>query len=432
MPTWLHDEDTLRSLADESGPVGSWARLQRLGRGLPTALPTSRHTVAPMLALLPDGLDAWMRDALGPEHLWSVDMATELGLAPATPGAWTPALEALLGGENGRHAANALVRLGAFTRTHLRTVLAADRDDEVLVAWVLASTPPDALDETARQIAEGLRIDMEDGSPRLLRALDLLTPGHPATWVDDPEEAVAMGAALAGVTADAPSVRGSTRRKTSALAEILSEGRRSPTAALLRALARLEKAPALHPAALCALAWEAYFEPSGDPVVDVVERGARGPAALRAARMAVRAGADAPMAPEEVGQKALILEKLRESPALAGPLLPEPPLGSADGVLRTAIALRCPDAVPALLDRAETRYIGIPLASFAPTEEVLTRLLALPVPADPTLRFELAGALVHSGDRAALPNVKALLGHLEPGDVSEIQALARSIFNEDL
>jgi hypothetical protein len=229
-----------------------------------------------------------------------------------------------------------------------------------------------------------------------------------------------------------PTARGSVRTRGATLARSLSSGRSTPAAALARALAELPKAPPLHPAVLCALAWEAHFEPSGDALVDVVERGLREPHAIRAARLAVRGGAAAPEAPVEIAERALVLESLRATPERASELLEAPLTGSSDSLLRTAVALLCPDAVPGLLDRAETRPLGIPLASFTPTEEVLTRLLALPVPADPDLRFDLAGALVHTGDRAALPNVRALLGHLQPPEVSEIQELARSIFNQDL
>ncbi|MEZ4323312.1 MAG: hypothetical protein R3F61_37960 [Myxococcota bacterium] len=433
MPTWLHDLDTLRSLAEESGPIADWARLQRLGRHVDTALPTGLHFLAPMLALLPDGLDAWVTGGgLGADTLWMLEVATELGAAPAVPGAWTPTLEAFLGGPNGRHAANTLVRLGAFTRAHLRMVLAADRDDDVLVAWVLASTPVGELDATARAIAEGLRDDLEQGAPRVLRALELITPGHPSEFQEDPEHTVEMGAELAGREYTAPVVKGSVRTRSATLATQLSQGRTTPTTALVQALAALQRAPAVHPAALCALSWEAHYTPSGDPLIDVMERSSRAPADIRAARMAVRAGAEPPAAVADIAHRAVQLEHLARNPALAGELLQLPWLDTTDSFLRAAIALVHPDCVPPLLDQAETRPLGIPLASFAPTEEVLTRLLSLPVPADPDLRYDLGGALVSSGDPAALPHLRALLGHLEPAQVSELKGLALSIFNQEL
>jgi len=430
MATWIHDLDTLQSLAEELGPVGHWARLQRLGRGAPTPLPCSERTAAATLALLPDGLDGWVAEAPG-EALWLLETALHHGAAPSTPGAWTASLEPHLAGPHGRYAANILVRLGCFTRAHLRTVLQHDRDDFKLLAWVLASTPPEQLDAVATEVAEGLRDDIEQGCPRILQALQMLTPGHPALGTRNPDDAVKLGAMLADAECRFRPSSGSARSRTNRLLLAVCEGLTTPSAALGRALARLRKSPALDSTVLAALSWEKHYEPA-DPYTNVTQRSSRSPAEIRTARLAVRAGSPVALPADEPALVGLLIERSTEHPDEVARLLSGPPATPQQAAAHTGLILLHPDRTPPMLIQPETRDYGIFMAILTPTVEVLRLLLTLPIPAKPEVRSNLARALVSTGDRAALPNIRAIIGHLEPDEVSEIRELARSIFNQEL
>ncbi len=449
---WLHDADTLASLSEEDGFVGDWARFQRLARGLDAPLPRAAPWVAPAVALLPDGLDSLIDTLASGDELGQVYEMLACGVAPSRPEAWEDGLRARLdASEQGRWAATILTVLGRLTREDLKTVLRHDRVDDLLAGWLLASTPESELPATAAEIAPAMARDLANGGARLVFTLQLLTPGHPMIGTDDPVEAARIGARLAGqeheVVIPARLGRGSRASRSRNLALWLTEGRSTPAAHLVRALAELKDAPAIPGSVLIAMAWERAFHElpaeAADPLLDVRDRFLRAPIAVREARLAARSLAGAPDSTPTVPVDeaddstlaSLALEDLPEDVDAIQALLTGP-VDDEDVVamlrVRLAIASRRPNAIPGLLENPETRRQGIVYARAAPTLPVLERLLTLPIPADPNERYALSVSLVSTGDPAALPNLRAIAAHLERDDLKDIAAFVRSVHNQDL
>jgi hypothetical protein len=439
MATWLHEPEPLSTLADETGPVAHWARLQRLARGLPAAFPTDWITAGPALALRAPGLDAALHhfedDALGP----LARAVLHLGVSPNDANAWRSALESRLDGPNAAHAADVLLCIGQLRRADLPRLIRAARASPTLPAWVLATTPPDQLHATAAELAEGLRDDLASGGNATLASLLLLNGGHLGPSPDDAIDAASRGVGLAeggpgragaiGVTVP----KGSTRARTAAVVEGLADGLAGPVAAWVRAIARLRKGPPVPAPAVQILAWTARFRSSGDPWDDV-RRGLRGHAAVAAARDVISAGAELPERVHTPTDAALCAEALKgDRRQLAAELLRDAdPFEDGTDLARFAAASVCPDIAVTLLDDGSRRDQGIAMAALAPTEEVLERLLRAHVPAHPSDRRNLAWALARTGVPAALPVLRALRGHLEPRVVSEVNAQVRSILGQEL
>jgi hypothetical protein len=81
-----------------------------------------------------------------------------------------------------------------------------------------------------------------------------------------------------------------------------------------------------------------------------------------------------------------------------------------------SVALACvgaasvPDQVPVLLQSPDPkdRVLGVVVAEWVPTAEVLAALLAMPVPARPDVRKQYAWALAAMADAAVIPHLEAL------------------------
>lgn len=428
MMTWLHDLDTLRSLSDESGPIAHWARLQRLARGDRGPPPLDEATVGAGLALAPDQAHTVLREHT-PEVGWVVHHALrQLGIAPDAPDLWTEVLVPHLSSPAGAAAASTLTVLGVLDRSHLVTVLKHDRDDTVLPAWVLATTPDTALEETATGIAEDLRHDLAQSCSVLLQTISLLTPGHPEGAPTDPVAAAEHGAKLAGATLQISVAPGSARTQGFALLAALSGHIDGPLGALLAALGALKRAPAVHPAIVAAASWAAHYQPSGDPLVDVMQRSSRRPKDVHAAREAIKS------APEHVDNNldAALCMPFLDDPDVARRVLAAEALEVGVFWVREAAAARHPDQIVAMLTDPERRAEALTLAAYCPTEVMLDTLLGLGVPAVTEARAYFAEALLRMGVPVVIPTVRALLPHLDTSDVSEMRALAVALFNQEL
>lgn len=108
--------------------------------------------------------------------------------------------------------------------------------------------------------------------------------------------------------------------------------------------------------------------------------------------------------------------------------------GDRNSDIRT-VAIACvaashiPDVVPELLKSSyeSQRTIGLVVAEWVPTAEVLEALLAMPVPALPKLKLQYARSLAAMGDAATLPHLQALRAADENGELSEPIGLAEAL-----
>lgn len=458
MATPLHDVDALVSLA--RGPAGaaqSWAasRLAVLAPAEFREFPTGEDTFDEVFAAAPPALIPALIAALpetGPCPVGLAASAAALGAYGGFPEERSELVAALRGAmrHDGSEAdlwlAYGLCSLGDPTAEDLEAAGRVQGPDRLwlLPALVLRMAErSDRLEEAAAEVARAVL--SQSAEPHVLPAI-LAVLGAPTgpdlSDVKDPVEAAKRGAEAAGGKAPyLPARKGSRGRHLQSLVLSLLDGVPGAPAALLRALYRdrAEERFGLWPIAVAA--WLRTYEP-GDPVQDVLHKtGGADPERLSAARRAV--GPD---------HRDEILETLREQGGsavgvLAMPLVagdPELAIAVCDllqgetgkdvrvDALACASAWHCADHVPDLLRERTTRDLGLLLAEWTPTEEVLAALLELPVPADRAPRVQYAWCLASMGDAAAVPLLAELLETDESDDLAGPRARAEAILHQPI
>jgi hypothetical protein len=342
--------------------------------------------------------------------------------------------------------AHAMASLGGADAGVLR---AADRVEGPDRIWLLPSIvlatadKAGALPEAAREVAAALMAAREPGVLyAVLSALGIPT-GPDVSRTEKVKTAATLGAAAAA--AEPPRLRsrkGSRKRRIQGAVQELLEGVEGPAAALLRALheERGDARWGLMPVAVAA--WLAAFT-EADPIGDVLLRqGGADPDRLSRARASTTAEhrpaiVTALAQGGDTAAGVIAMPLVNEGdPELAGAVV-DLLLGSAGADVRTdalasAAAWHCADRVPELIGDRATRDLGLLMAEWTPTEEVLRALLELPVPADRDPRIQYAQSLAAMGDPATIPVLAALLAVDESDDLDWARALAESILHRPI
>jgi len=459
MSTPLHSTDELVALAEGApGPARDWAsaRLALLAPDRYSTFPIGESVPDVVVAAGPPGLVPSVIEVLETgEPPPSISAATSMlgtyGTLPEHTDALVNALHLGLrgdGSESDLWLVHTLAQLGRATKHELSFAARYDGPLRPLLlpAIVLrVSEQSGDLDLVAPAIAAEVRRQSE-ADPALLTAV-LSALGSPSGSaelpVKDPYEAAQAGATVAGkVLPDIAVPRGSRRRRTQRWVVELLDGVPGASAALLRESFRSDPHPAWGASFVAVAAWLRSFTP-GDPIDDVLARfGGADPAIVTAARRAV--------GPEH---RNALLEQLRRraDPALGIVALPLLAHGDeelaatmvglivdhrvldirAEAVASVA-AWHCADRIPALLHDKMSRDLGLLVAEWVPTEEVLVALLEMPIPADPDARTQHARCLAAMGDQATLPILDVIARADEGGTLGGVRALVAELLQTTL
>jgi hypothetical protein len=422
MATWLHDPETLDSLAD--GPAGvarDWANL-RLALRAPERmrhLPTRPWDVTIAVAIgargAVDGVLERVR-ARAPGAVDALDAVFALGGLPEESGRWVEAVRALfpsVADADRATVARALVDLGALDAEALSTTARGQGADVrtmvpgLVLRWAEAEGM--ALDPVAVDVAGPLAAD-PDGLGWALTVVGLPHLRVP----DDLDAATILGARLAGAEDPALGGRGSLRSRARRRVQDLLDGRTGPAEALLRALA-VHDGP--NPAELCALAAWCASRPDPSDARTAALRGAGEDRRLLASARRLRDGSGLaePLCDPTLKSTPLVgIATATGDESLWDPLLVRAELSrdtDASAELGTwVVAAADPDRVVGWLEDPETRDLGLSGARYAPTVEVLEALLGLHVPLDPGARALYGWALAEMADPAAFAVVEGLEG----------------------
>jgi hypothetical protein len=98
-------------------------------------------------------------------------------------------------------------------------------------------------------------------------------------------------------------------------------------------------------------------------------------------------------------------------------------------VLAAKSAWEAADLVPILIRRRDTRSLGLLMAEWAPTEEVLAILLKMKVPNDPDQKLQYGCALAAMGDTSAIPTLTALTRDEGGGGFRHAMALLKDLLS---
>jgi hypothetical protein len=347
--------------------------------------------------------------------------------------------------------AYALSTVGAADVDALRAAAAANQGPHA--AWILpivvlrVAEAQGALDDAAAEVARDLADDHAD--PHRLIAL-MMAMGAPMALLAAPQDeidnAIAFGAACADQEVRATKIPpGSKKRRQQHAVRALLDGVPGPMAALLRAVNTRDPRPewGLWPLSIAAWLEASTRAPDTDVVERVLLRSAGGDArTLSEARRAANLD-DAPdllFALDHDVELAAGILAVQVFRATGDVELAEAVLdlhsGDVDEDIRTVAlsivaAFQLPDRVPELLvsQHADDRTLGLVFAEWVPTTEVLEALLAMPVPADPTLRAQYAQCLAAMGDAAIVPTLTSLVAQDEHGDYAEARALAEELLH---
>jgi hypothetical protein len=466
MATWLHDVEVYASLASgEAGPARDWGTT-RLALAAPerfSVFPGDDRCHDVVLAAGPPKAAEALMEALRTRRPCPASLANATsalgvyGLLPEAQGPWITALKGALredGDEADVWLAYALSIVGAADSRALR---AAARTGAEALSWVLpvlvlrVAEKAGALEEAAKEIAADLSRTQHKNPHRLFSLLVGLGVPVPALAIGSREldVAISYGSALAHREAPALNLpQGSQRRRQQhALRALLAEVP-GPAAALLREIAGQDPHPDWALVPVCIAAWlrgralgPLDHHHAADPIHEVLHHvGGGDPAVLSAARRTIGAEQEPVLLQvlnegPDIAAATLAVTVLRqtESPALASGILSFHG-GDIEADVRSA-ALACvagfanPDAVPGLLasDDSRKRALGLLCAEFVSTSEVLTALLALPVPADPVLRTQYARDLAAMADTATVPHLQALFAGDKEGLRVEPRRLAREL-----
>jgi hypothetical protein len=304
-----------------------------------------------------------------------------------------------------------------------------------------------ATDEAAAQVAAEM---VASGEPqRLFGVLSGLgvPVGALAGQFRDLDHAIGYGAHIAHAhAAIVNNPQGSLKRRVAKAVDQLVEGLSGPAPALLKALVARE---VRNEWALWVAAIASYLrgksQPGGhggaDIVHDVLYHGeGSDPVAMSKARRAITPAYRADLANilSDVGgwnvPPAVLAMPLVRGDAELARLVTGMHPGTTDADHRI-VALVCAagwhdaDSVPVLIgsDTPARRLLGLILAEWVPTAEVLEALLRTPVPADPLLRLQYARALASTGEAAVVPVFEAMLAADSTGALDEPRRLAEEI-----
>lgn len=366
MATWLHDDDTIRYLAEENGDVRDWARFHALARGASNERPT-HPLYAPVASLLGEGaLDAWGARALQEASaIPEFTLLYQAGRLVTTTDAWVPPLRDALTTPYGPHAANLLVGLQHLRPEHLAPLAERHPDAATWFAWLVTAAP--SLDTIAADLAERIQADLAADGHRCEASITLLTQPSPA--FKTAEEALRQGCEHAGISVP-PMGPGSTHNRARTAVRALGAHLPAPTRWLV----------------------EQILEASS-PVPPAIAYG-----------VAAAAG------------------DLRIDPAVPGhPAYP---------LVHAAHCAAHPDDLLATL--AADRPLGLRIARFVPTEETLEQLLALPVPADPEERVDLALALAMMASPTTSTAIRGILEHVSNGDRAFVSRVYSTLVGTEL
>ncbi len=458
MATPLHADEALESLAN--GPAGiarDWAT-SRLALQAPDrfrVFPAGDDVWDVVLAAGPPRLIPALAGALREDGDVSLGLAASVagmaafGVLPEDPAALAGAIRDSMGnpGASDLWLAFALAQLGEADGKALAAAAAvrdADADWLLPIVVLHVAGKTGAADDAAREIARGIAPKLS-ADPALLGAIlgGLGVPmalGSEEAYPElrEPEGAVDFGAYLAnGSVPEMPAIKGSRRRRVSAWMAALLDGRDHPAAALLRALYADDANLDWGMWPLTTAAWLAAYDPQ-DPIEDVFNRNAGGDGTrLSEARRLASSVEPAAIADNlqthgntSTAVVAMPLLANGEAPELADAVIQHLVDGARNGravALATAAAWSRADRVPELISNRATRDLGLLLAEWVPTEEVLVALLELEVPADPDARLLYARSLALMGDQAAMPHLATLLEHDADGSLAEAGVLAQGI-----
>ena len=98
-------------------------------------------------------------------------------------------------------------------------------------------------------------------------------------------------------------------------------------------------------------------------------------------------------------------------------------------VLAAKSAWSTAQLVPQLIKRRDTRSLGLLMAEWAPTEEVLEILLRMQVPRDPDQKLQYGCALAAMGDTSVVQNVAALTQGEGGGGFRHAMALIQDLLS---
>lgn len=442
MDPLLHDPEALAELATVADdPARSWARSLLLMRE-PTGaakLPTADLLWDPILGRVP--VDAPMVAAAAGETALTEGLAATLVQAPAwgvDPAGWAEAIEPFV--DDAEHDAlpwlchlpGLLLTPGRMKRAVAARNIANDWLGPATVLRFLWSLDRRSADDVAAVID---RVADENLRFGVLRTLGVPLPTHdPAP---DLESAIATGAARAGApTPSGPRVRGSRKHRARAWGRHLLGDRDDLLSAAMTCALAAECTPLMQRRLLEEAAWIATFEPTDDPVGDVLERGGGG----RGPTMIAARGATTPADLPRLRQAAL--DGSFHAAVLWVAAVPSPPpelwpvaisrsLGGHRAAmwqsLSATLAQTCADRIPGLLRDADTRTLGLELAAWAPTLPVLEALVQTPVPATDQGRRAWAWAMACTGDPVGAEHVSSLATADPELDLDRAVALCRSL-----
>lgn len=435
MATYLHTLDALAHLAEDDGLAAGWARVQLALRAPAIAL---RHPIAPLTAGVLGAAAVSRAAAADPADAL---LAAQFGafLGALDPDDEALAAQLLTAAERDpSHLPGAAWLLSLMERCPRALALRAARTAEAgsagaAAAALLSTTPPGERASLATALVTAL-------GPFQVRSM-LLSLGAPnlgGSRASDPAAAARAMLDRLGAPDRAPTPpKGSRRHRLRAVVGALLGQRDDPLSAALRAVAAAPIADALGDAPAAMAAWVAAFTP-GDPIDDALRRHAdTSPAVLFRARAAAgpadRDRVAVALVEGRVPAMVLALDRFDEHPALPTVVLDlwleyEGLSEDLPGLrlIGPAAANRCPERVPPLLADPGQRDLGLALAPFVATEEVVEALLSLPVPGAPEDRAAYLHALASTGDAACLPTLAAV-AEAWPAESVEAVRLARAL-----
>ena len=445
MATSLHSIEVLASVADgEPGLARDWATSRLALAGVtPPGLPDDLVDAEVCLAAAPDGVVDLVIEALRRGQSNSAYLALRLGaygLLPESDGL-AQALRASLGSGdvNDLLMVFALSQLEEVSKDELRVAAEASGRDQlpwIVPTLLLKSAGPGDLEDTALAIAKGFGDDGET-----LRAI-LVHLGVPMfeSWLIDPDDAVALGAELAG--RDRVPVRkpkGGAARREQAWVRTLLHNHPGPAAALLRAIYQRRGPSGLNGG--LGAGWLRMAQTT-EPVDDVLRGGfGADPRHLSAARRALTPD-DAPRILKKLvspSEPVAVLASaiMGDHPSLSKWFVDalrdnETDMGDRSSCIRWQAASLQPDAVEGLLRDEFAWPSGVMLARYVHTEEILAMLLQRGLPWETEQRVELAMALAGSADPAAAQPLQDLCTADSDPRISDARRLLERLLNQRL
>lgn len=453
MTTPLHSPDELEAIAN--GPIGpgrDWAtaRLAIMAPERFSHFPTGDLIHDVILAANPPKLIPALCTALQTDQTPTTGLAQAAamlgtyGVVPKDIAPVVSAIDAAIDG-NGNEAdlwlATAAANLGVLNPIHLA---AANRVHSPDREWLLPglvlqfADSPSSRELAAREIVKGIFKQIQQ-APGPLAAI-LSTLGCPTDFECSrywsPKEAADYGATIAGGSApDLNPPKGSRKRQAQWWVQATLESVDTPAAALLREAVKSTGTGIWTNWAVAIATWLVVFEPE-DPVEDVMTRlaGANGTVLSHARRQVTHNKVQRILKLIKSGHlgAAMISQSIKDR-RISGTIvnhvatLQRPPLTWE--VLAAKSAWSTAQLVPQLIKRRDTRSLGLLMAEWAPTEEVLEILLRMQAPRDPDQKLQYGCALAAMGDTSVVQNVAALTQGEGGGGFRHAMALIQDLLS---